>query len=220
MTLDEARQKEQEWFAASKYVGDGNRLGAGALTEALTELLSSQIHAALPDIMQEITTKLESAERELLTLGEAPPDTLSTCRANAGGIVRTWAESLRKVARQADYSELGAGDERRRLVLYERQMRKVFGDDVRATRPGSDGKDDRFDVKVTVAGTKYKVGDIVKGRFWTTPKSITKVEEPMSGNPEFKKGKIIKLARYFRGDLAERIEASRGRELAGFMNFG
>ena len=39
MTIDEARRAEQDWFARSKYAGGGNRLGVGALTEALTALL-------------------------------------------------------------------------------------------------------------------------------------------------------------------------------------
>ena len=84
MTIDEARKSESEYFAQSKYIGNGNRLGAGVLTEALTDLLSSQIHAALPDIRLEINTKLEHAERELLALGEPPPATPGACRAHAG----------------------------------------------------------------------------------------------------------------------------------------
>ena len=73
MTIDEARMAEQDWFAVSPYAGGGNRLGVGALTEALTELLVSQIYAALPDIRQEINVKLEHAEGELLILTRAVP---------------------------------------------------------------------------------------------------------------------------------------------------
>jgi hypothetical protein len=35
----------------------------------------------------------------------------------------------------------------------------------------------------------------------------------------FKKVKVVKIESYLRGDLAERIEAFRGRELPGFLNF-
>ena len=134
--------------------------------------------------------------------------------------MRTWAESLRKVARRADYSELDADDERRRLVLFERRMRKKFGEEVRATRPASDGRDDRFDAKVTVAGTKYKVGEMCEGDFWTIPQSITKVGDTATGVTAYKKATIVKVDPYFRGDIAERIEATRGRELVGCVNFG
>jgi hypothetical protein len=224
MTIDQARKAEQDWFAASKYAGDSNRLGVGALTEALTELLVSQIYAALPEIRQEINTRLEAAQNEILNLGTAPPDTPGARRANAAEIVRTWAASMRKVARKADYSELAVDDGKRRLVLYERQVRKEFAAEVEATRPGFDGEKDRLDVEVTEEGEGFesKVGDVLEKQSWINPRSVTKIGETIASTMEkkYKEGKIIRVAPYFRGDLAARIEVSRGRELPGFMNFG
>ena len=231
MTIEQARQAEHDWFAASKYACDGNRLGVGALTEALTELLVSQIYSALPDIRQEICVRLETFESDIMKLGTAPPDTPHGCRANAASVVRAWAESMRKVALEADYSELDGGDTmRQRLLLYERHARKKFALEVYATQPGFDGEHDRFDVEVThsIEGRDAKIGDVLKGRMWKNAKSITQVDEEIDcrssqggAGATFTRGKVVRVGPpYFRGDLAARIEESRGRELPGFMNFG
>jgi hypothetical protein len=68
-----------------------------------------------------------------------------------------------------------------------------------------------------------KRGDVVESIEFTTPKSIRRVGETVSCDYKkfgFSKAKVIRVRPYFRGDLAQRIQAGRGRELPGFMNFG
>ena len=227
LTIEQARENETNWFkgAGSLYAKDGNRVGVDEISNALTDLLVSQIYADLPDIRNEIVNNLQRAEDGLLALGLPPPESPNGCRAVVADLIRSWAESMRKISIKADYSEIevkdeGDEDDMLRLVLYERRMRKTFAAQVQASRPGFDGEHDEFKVKVIKVkgdGHGAKKGDILEGWSWNKKKSITKVgEKTKSSDYDVE---IFELTKYFRGDLAEKIEIRRGRELPGFMNF-
>eukprot|EP00947_MAST-08B_sp_MAST-8B-sp1_P002762 g2762.t1 len=226
LTIEQARKNETNWFkgAGSLYAEDGNRVGVDALSNALTDLLVSQIYADLPDIRNEIVNNLQRAEDGLLALGLEPPESPSGCRAVVADLIRSWAESLRKISIKADYLEIevkdkGDEDDMLRLVLYERRMRKIFAAQVQASRPGFDGEHDEFKIKVIEGkrGHDHAKDDILEERKLDEPRSITKIGDKVTYADC--DGEVFELTKYFRGDLAEKIEIRRGRELPGFMNF-
>ena len=226
----DARGSELSWLKASQYKAS-DRLGVQVLQTALTELLVTQIERSLPSMLKEVEAVLVQTEAELAELGTAPPQLPYGRRTAALAMVRDVVKVLRRITAFADSGTLQFDGP---LVLQlELQARKCFAEAVRKTRPGFDGENDRFEEEVTEVEkhcsetlqpgmAEKKVGDRISGKMWSTPQSITTVGEVTSENyPEFgyTQGKIASVSPYFRGDIALRIEAGRGRELPGFMNF-
>ncbi len=108
--LDKAQKDELEYFASSPYTQAGaHRLGVGALSAALSELLVERIKVAIPDLQMEVQKALDEAEATLKELGDAPPGTAKERRLAANAIVRDIVRDLRQA--QVEFS--GAGNEAR-----------------------------------------------------------------------------------------------------------
>jgi hypothetical protein len=229
LSLAEARTSEKLWFSSSKFNNPKARVGVGALTVALTELLVAHIRTAIPSMKGEIVKKLGENRKELKDFGQAPPDTHSSRSGVAAAFIRGLGDFMRCVTND-QAKDFGLGDDVRVLYL-ERTARKLFVKEVNATKSGFGGENDKFDVEVTETGKGYErdegvehcpVGTVLKKRSWKDSQSITNIGEGIDNTYResgFTASKIIKLTSYFRGDLAENIEAHRGRELPGFLNF-
>jgi len=127
------------------------------------------------------------------------------------------------------------------VLQVENSARKEFADNVQKTRPGFDGEDDSFDCEVTETMEDdeeddeedentarddgvphYEVGAVIKDLHWTGKRSIMKIGEITTVHNKshgYVKAKVAAMRSYFRGDVASRIKAERGRELPGFMSF-
>jgi len=240
VTLEEARAKELEYFEQSAYKDGDHRLGVQALTTALTELLVTQIESALPHMASEIDAVLKRTSEELSSFGAPPPDTNPGRRSAALTMVRELIASLRLVTNEADYRDVG-DNMKLRVLQVENSARKEFADNVQKTRPGFDGEDDSFDCEVTETMEDdeeddeedentarddgvphYEVGAVIKDLHWTGKRSIMKIGEITTVHNKshgYVKAKVAAMRSYFRGDVASRIKAERGRELPGFMSF-
>lgn len=231
---EEARNAELAWLRSSQYAAS-NRLGVQVLQSALTELLVSQIEKALPSMLKEVVDVLEQTEAALDALGDAPPTSVHECRTAALTSIRNTVSVLRRVTTFADPGAVRFDGPC--VLQLERGARKEFVEAIQKTCPGFYGENDRFVVRVTEvlpspgfgfepAQSKMPpgarlIGDLVNHK-WTTPRSITKVGQVVPFQLStwgFTKGEIVSVSPYFRGELLKRIEAGRGRELPGFMNF-
>jgi GTP-binding protein EngB required for normal cell division len=225
----DSRSRALAWLKTSKYKEMDDRLGVQALQTALTGLLVTQIKKSLPSMREEVDAVLEQTEGEIATLGISPPPTAGGRRMAALAVVREVVAVLRHTTSSANREPVDVSGPA--VIQQELRARKLFAEAVNATRPGFDGERDEFDVEVTDVdsrhalndGVKEKtVGEILGKKKWMVSKSVTNVGDIISNaysESGYTKGKIVKVAPYFRGDLAARIEEGRGRELPGFMNF-
>ena len=125
---------EQAYFKSSPFWGQG-RLGVDELTEALTELLVSQIERALPTMKEQVEVELTKIETELAELPEAP-NTPQMCRAACSNIVQDISSALMKITNLADYRGFAPEDTNDLCVLsFELEARKLFAENVRETCP-------------------------------------------------------------------------------------
>ena len=222
ISFEEARQSEIDFFANSPYADVAQEnLGIEALSSALTELLVHRIEIALPDIKTEVQQVLDKAQKELLELGQAPPEDSSSQRLVFSSVVREILHDMRVLMTGA-VSHDGKSNEH--LLNLERIKRKAFAVAVLGTKPGFGGEHDEFDCKVTKVGTgtlnegveEKKVGDVVKNNSWASKKSTTKLGEKMTPSYAMRgctQMKVSKYIKYYRGDLCKLIESRRGREL-------
>ena len=226
----EARHAERTWLANSKYAGS-DRLGVGVLQLALTDLLVSRIQVALPSMLEEVGTALAQTEEKIALLGEESPQEPRGRRLVADRIIRDVLGSLRRVTSEVALQTCDGPH----VLQRERKARGEFVTAMDATRPGFDGEDDLFDIEVTeVCPTsedekklepgvyRKSVTNVLRStRAWTEHDVTRKDQEIISSYPKsgYTKGKIIRIVKHFRRDLAEQIQAGRGRELPGFMSF-
>jgi GTPase SAR1 family protein len=222
ISFKEARQSEIDFFANSPYADVAQEnLGIQALSSALTDLLVHRIEIALPEIKTEVQQVLDAAQKELLELGQAPPEDSNSQRLVFSSVVREILHDMRVLMTGA-VSHDGKSNEH--LLNLERIKRKAFAVAVLATKPGFGGEHDKFDFEVLSVGTgtlndgveEKKVGDVMKNRHWTNKKSTTKLRETAIetyATAGCKKSMVVQYKKYYRGDLCKLIEARRGREL-------
>ncbi len=233
-SAEEAREREHLWLQSSKFAGipgvSDSRLGVNVLTTALTELLVQHIEGEIPSIIAEVQQNLKDTEKKLEKLGEAPPSGDSDCRGLARRLVNEFCSKLRPVVESTSICE-GPNGLMPSVFQQERYLRKKFLAAVGDSKPGWDGERDSFEVEVVEVpgdGTlkpgvkEMNVGEVIQGCVRDPPCSISRIgDEVVIDYPTygFSTGKIVGLSYYFRGDLADRIEERRGRELPGFMSF-
>ena len=235
MTLTQARAAELEYFEASEYKGSDRRLGVGALTSVLTDLLVSQIKLSLPDILTEINLALKSAENELLGMGAAPPSTAGERLMAAQDILRSWGSAMLELTQQ--HHQMMQYDIGMRVLQRENTARKEFADNVLWTMPGFDGQEDKYMVKVTETdddpgdeGLEEGVEHHDCGSAVQVSKVCLKVdqEEYLTEDEDveaeyykcgFTEAVVTEVVYCFRSELSERLRTERGRELSGFLNF-
>lgn len=235
MSPAQARVSERNWFTASKFASHKDVCGVEALTKALTSLLVGHIEASLPVMITDIETKLSEVKTDLDGMGNAAPENARICRSVLNEILRRWTASMRLVCTQAEYSELQGSENQQLYVLrIEGCKRREFLKRVQETLPGFDGRHDKIHLEVVETLTKEanggslnnnhkEVGEFVKGWSQNPACSVSRVGDVSYhdySKDGFKQAKISRVDPYFRGELKEKIAASRGHELPGFLSFG
>ena len=224
MSLKDARVAEKNYFDSSPYERTGARLGVEELTTALTNLLVNLIVTAIPEMKNQVAEKLENSRSLLKAYGEHPPETFSSCTIVLSGIVRKLSDFLRVTSNEVSGNNSS-------VLFVEREARKLFVKEVNKTKPGFGGENDWYNVKVLTTGdegeqeqldvavTHEEVGSEINVWF-ENPKPLGyEYDDDDYTTNGYKMAKVVKIQPHFRGELAERMENFRGRELPGFLNF-
>ncbi|GMI50605.1 hypothetical protein ScalyP_jg4265 [Parmales sp. scaly parma] len=243
MSLKDARVAEKKYFDSSPYERTGARLGVEELTTALTNLLVNLIVTAIPEMKNQVAEKLENSRSLLKAYGEHPPETFSSCTIVLSGIVRKLSDFLRVTSNEVsgnNSSVLFVEREARKLFVKEVNKTKPgFGGEndrynVKVLTTGDEGEQEQRDVAVThqevgseitvcfrkpkPLGYEYDSSDYEWKSDYEWEQEQRDVASGYTTNG-YKMAKVVKIQPHFRGELAERMENFRGRELPGFLNF-
>jgi len=164
MSIEEARQKEQEWFANSEFNAPEfeSRVGVQALVRELSSLLAEHIKSTLPVLKKEVHTHLQADRANAEKLGKPPPATKGERLHQMTNVTRQWKEVMvatcsgssgggsRSIIR--DGVANSSGQRLESVVRTEAVLREEFVHALRACKPDFDGRSDVYDVKVLKEG--------------------------------------------------------------------
>jgi interferon-induced GTP-binding protein Mx1 len=233
-SLETAKEKEAEWFKQSVYVGADCRTGSDALITLLVDILVRNIKSTLPDIEREIDTLLDQKQTELEAAGESPPQSERELKSKAAGMLRNAVAKMKEAALGGTVTPIhrsgGDGEASKSFWREILDAREAFADGVRVTEPGFGGEQDKYDLKVASVKNQAKfeemhpgkkVGSVISNCALPAIGSTATVGKVYSN--EDSDGCTYELIAvgppYYRGDLAKKMKAHRGRELPGFLSF-
>ena len=232
-SLEAAKEKEAEWFKKSAYVGADCRTGSDDLITLLVDILVRNIKSTLPDMEREIDTLLDQKQTELEAAGESPPQSERELKLKAAGMLHNAVAKMKEAALGGTVTPIhrsGDGEDSKSFWREILDAREAFADGVRVTKPGFRGGQDKYDLKVASVKDQAKfeemhpgktVGSVISNCAWPAIGSIATVGKVYPN--EDSDGNTFELIAvgppYYRGDLAKKMKAHRGRELPGFLSF-
>ena len=233
-SLEAAKEKEAEWFKKSAYVGADCRTGSDDLITLLVDILVRNIKSTLPDMEREIDTLLDQKQTELEAAGESPPQSERELKSKAAGMLHNAVAKMKEAALGGTVTPIhrsgGDGEASKSFWREILDAREAFADGVRVTEPGFGGEQDKYDLKVASVKDQAKfeemhpgktVGSVISNCAWPAIGSTATVGKVYSN--EDSDGCTYELIAvgppYYRGDLAKKMKAHRGRELPGFLSF-
>lgn len=155
VTLEEARQREKEWFRDShfqKNAATESRLGVESLQDALSTLLVDHIRSTLPQLVTEASTLRSSCETELSELGKAPPTSKGERLRLVTDVIHQWKDEMMATCMGHVLVDDGAAALQDTVVRSEARLRQRFVAHMHESKPDFDGKRDSYNVEVVKEG--------------------------------------------------------------------